>query len=283
MLNVKDAIKETSQKLTSISETPHLDTVLLLEKVLKKSRASLFSYPDILLTTSQKKKIFAYVKRRLEGEPIAYILGEQEFWSLSLNVTSDVLIPRPETEMLVEWVLKNLSKDEKLRIADLGTGSGAIGLAIAAERPHWIIDASDNSYKALKIAKMNAKRHKIGNCNFYYGEWCQALLRSDYHIILGNPPYIPDKDHHLKRLQHEPREALVGGPDGLSAIKIIISEARSYLINGGWLVLEHGFNQAEKISRLMKEAGYHTIICHKDLAGFPRMIIGQYLVLIHCN
>lgn len=159
----------------------------------------------------------------MEGEPVAYILGEQAFWSLSLKVTPNVFIPRAETEMLVEWVLNNLPKDEKLRIADLGTGSGAIGLAIAAERPHWIIDTSDNSQEALSIAKMNAKRHKIKNCNFYYGEWCQALVRqTHYHAILGNPPYISDEDQHLKRLQYEPRKALVSGPDGLTAIKKLL-------------------------------------------------------------
>ena len=278
MLNVKNAIKRTSKILSSISETPYLDAVLLLEKTLKRSRASLFSYPEMQLSVSQEKKISSYIKRHLEGEPIAYILGEQEFWSLSLNVTPDVFIPRPETEILVEWVLQNLPRDEKLCIADLGTGSGAIGLAIAAERPHWIIDASDNSQEALKIAKMNAKRYKIKNCNFYYGEWCQALIRINYHTILGNPPYISNEDQHLKQLRYEPRKALVSGSDGLSAIKIIISEAQSYLVNGGWLLLEHGFNQAEQISGLMKKAGYHDIMCYKDLADLPRMIIGRCLI-----
>ncbi|AIT64189.1 peptide chain release factor N(5)-glutamine methyltransferase [Coxiella burnetii] len=275
MLSIKEATKNISQQLTTVSKTPRLDAELLLECVLKKSRADLFAYPEIQLNSSQQKTLSAYVKRRLKGEPIAYILGQKEFWSLNLKVTPDVLIPRPETEMLVEWILKNLPKDEKLRIADLGTGSGAVALAIAVERPHWIIDATDNSQAALKIAEINAKQHEIKNCNFYQGEWCQALPRRDYHAIVGNPPYIPDKDQHLQQLKHEPREALAAGSDGLSAIKIIIHEAKSYLVNGGWLLLEHGYDQAEKIMTLMQADGYREITDRRDLAGLSRMMVAR--------
>ncbi|MBW5802973.1 peptide chain release factor N(5)-glutamine methyltransferase [Coxiella endosymbiont of Ornithodoros amblus] len=275
MLSIKEAIKNISQKLTTISKTPRLDAELLLEYILKKSRADLFAYPEIQLISSQQKTLSAYVKRRLKGEPIAYILGQKEFWSLNLKVISDVLIPRPETEMLVEWILKNLPKDAKLRIADLGTGSGAVALAIAVERPYWTIDASDNSQTALKIAEINAKQHEIKNCNFYHGEWCQALPRRDYHAIVGNPPYISDNDQHLQQLKHEPREALAAGSDGLSAIKIIIHEARSYLVDGGWLLLEHGYDQAEKIMTLLQAAGYREIADRRDLAGLSRMVAAR--------
>ncbi|WP_267257245.1 peptide chain release factor N(5)-glutamine methyltransferase [Coxiella endosymbiont of Ornithodoros maritimus] len=275
MLSIKEAIKNISQQLTTISKTPRLDAELLLECILKKSRADLFTYPEMQLISSQQKTLSAYVKRRLKGEPIAYILGQKEFWSLNLKVIPDVLIPRPETEILVEWILKNLPKDAKLRIADLGTGSGAVALAIAVERPYWTIDATDNSQAALKIAEINAKKHEIKNCNFYHGEWCQALPRRDYHAIVGNPPYIPDNDQHLQQLKHEPREALAAGSDGLSAIKIIIHEARSYLVDGGWLLLEHGYNQTEKIMTLLQAAGYREITDRRDLAGLSRMVVAR--------
>lgn len=276
MTTVKSAIDHVVQQLSSFSDTFRLDAELLIENVLQKSRTELFAYPERHLTSRQQKKLSDKVIRRMEGEPMAYILGYKEFWSLNLKVTTDVLIPRPETEMLVDWSLKNLLKEEELRIADLGTGSGAIALAIASGRPHWIINATDNSHNALKIAKINAIRNKIKNCHFYLGEWCQALPRRDYHAIVGNPPYIPDGDKHLYQLRYEPREALIGGLDGLSAIKIIINEAKSYLVKGGCLLLEHGFDQAEKIIVLMQAAGYYDIDDQCDLVGLSRIIVGRY-------
>lgn len=275
MTIVKEMIKNISRQLTMCSETQYLDAEILVGHVLKKSRAELFAYLEIQVTPTQKKQLADYVSRRVAGEPIAYILGEKEFWSLNLTVTPDVLIPRPETEMLVEWILKNLPKDEKLRVADLGTGSGAIAIAIASERPHWQLVAIDNYKKALKVAKTNSEKHHIHNINFYLGEWCQALAQRNYHAIVGNPPYIPDNDKHLQQLKYEPRGALAGGPDGLSAIKTIIEEAKSYITNGGWLLLEHGFDQSQKIIELMQEAHYHQIQGHTDLAGLPRMIVAR--------
>ena len=278
MTTIKGSIDYIVQRLSSsFFDTPRLDAELLIENVLQKSRTELFAYPERYLTSRQQEELFDKVIRRVEGEPIAYILGYKEFWSLNLKVTMDVLIPRPETEMLVEWALKNLLKEERLHIADLGTGSGAIALAIASERPNWIIDATDNSKNALKIAKINAIRNKIKNCHFYLGEWCQALPRYDYHAIVGNPPYIPDGDKHLNQLRYEPCGSLIGGGlDGLSAIKIIINEAKSYLVKGGWLLLEHGFDQAKKIIFLMQAAGYYDIDDQCDLVGLSRIIVGRY-------
>lgn len=272
---VKEIIKNISCQLNICSKMPNLDAEILVGYILQKSRAELFAHPEIRVTPIQKKQLANYVSRRIAGEPIAYILGEKEFWSLNLTVTPDVFIPRPETEMLVEWILKNLPKNEKLRIADLGTGSGAIAIAIASERPHWQIVAVDNSKKALKVAKTNAERCRIRNINFYFSEWCRALAHKNYHIIVSNPPYILDYDKHLQQLQYEPRESLTGGFDGLSSIKIIIEEAKSYLINGGWLLLEHGFDQSQKIIKLMKEAYYYQIQDYTDLAGLPRMIVAR--------
>ena len=275
MKSVKEIIKNISCQLIICSETPNLDAEILVGHILEKSRAELFAYPEIRVTLTQKKQLAAYVSRRFAGEPIAYILGEKEFWSLNLTVTPDVLIPRPETEMLVEWILKNLPKDAKLRVADLGTGSGAIAIAIASERPHWRLVAVDNSKKALKVAKTNAERCRIRNINFYFSEWCQALEQKHQHVIVSNPPYILDYDQHLQQLKYEPHEALTGGPDGLCSIKTIIKEAKSYLIDGGSLLLEHGFDQSQKIIELMQKAHYHQIQDHTDLAGLPRMIVAR--------
>ena len=276
MITIKGAIDYIVQQLSSFFDTPRLDAELLIENVLQKSRTELFAYSEKYLTSQQQEELSDKIIRRMKGEPIAYILGYKEFWSLNLKVTTDVLIPRPETEMLVELALKNLLREERLRIADLGTGSGAIALAIASERPNWIIDATDNSKNALKIAKINAVRNRIKNCHFYLGEWCQALPRCDYHAIMGNLPYVPNGDKHLNQLRYEPREALVGGLDGLSAIKIVINEAKSYLIKGGWLLLEHGFDQAEKIIVLMQAAGYYDIDDQCDLVGLSRIIMGRH-------
>ena len=264
-----------ARQLTGYSETARLDAEILVGRVLKKSRTELFTYPEVLLTEKQQKKIVDLGRRRLAGEPIAYIVGKKEFWSLNLRVTPDVLIPRPETEMLVNHALKLLPKNEEIQIADLGTGSGAIALALALVRPRWKIDATDNSLKALKAAKTNKIRYKIKNVSFYFGEWCKALPLNGYHAILGNPPYIPEEDRHLQQLKYEPREALAGGPDGLSSIKVIIEEAQIYLRAGGWLLLEHGFDQCEKICVLMQDSGYQEVKDYKDLAGLPRMIVGK--------
>lgn len=276
MVSIKEMIiDKIAQQLASCSETARLDAEILLSRVLRKSRAELFTYPETALTKEQREKIMELVKRRLMGEPIAYIVGKKEFWSMNLRVTPDVLIPRPETEMLVEHALNVLPKSEKIRIADLGTGSGAIALALAWERPRWQIDATDNSPIALKVAKANARHYKMKNINFHCGEWCKALPQAVYHAILGNPPYIPEGDKHLRQLKHEPRGSLSGGPDGLSAMKVIIKEAQIYLRTGGWLLLEHGFDQFENMCVLMKDVGYQEVKDYKDLSGLPRMIVGK--------
>ena len=276
IVSIKEMIiDKIAQKLKGCSETARLDAEILVGRVLKKSRAELFAYPETLLTKEQQEKIMELGKRRLLGEPIAYIIGKKEFWSLHLRVTPDVFIPRPETEILVEHALNLLPKNEKIWIADLGTGSGAIALALAWARPHWHIDATDNSPTALKAAKINTQHHQIKNINFYCGEWCKALPQAGYHAILGNPPYIPEGDKYLQQLKYEPRESLTGGPDGLSAMKVIIEEAQIYLRIGGWLLLEHGFDQYEKICVLMKNVGYQEVKDYKDLAGLPRMVVGK--------
>lgn len=274
IVSIQEMINKIAQQLID-SETAKLDAEILVGKVVKKSRTELFTYPEVLLTKKQQKQIMEYGERRLAGEPIAYIVGYKEFWSLNLIVTPDVFIPRPETEMLVEHILKLLPENEPMQISDLGTGSGAIALALAWERPHWQIDVTDISLKALKVAQTNIRRYRIKNIDLYFGEWCKALPQRDYHLIVGNPPYISDGDKHLQQLKYEPREALSAGLDGLSAIRVITEEAQRYLRTGGWLLLEHGFDQSEKISILMEDLGYQSIKDYKDFAGLGRMVVGK--------
>lgn len=276
MASVKDVIEKITNQLTAFSETPRLDAELLVGTITHQTRTELFTHPEKILSQDQQTKLHQWVERRLAQEPIAYIVGKKEFWSLDLDVNSAVLIPRPETEMLVEWLLENLPAEKSLEIADLGTGSGAIALALAIERPHWHIDATDLSAAALKVAAQNAKKHEIENVKFYEGEWCDALPHKSYHVIVGNPPYIKENDSHLPRLtQYEPVSALVSGVDGLTAIQKIMMQAREYLVSGGWLLLEHGYDQQAAVIQLMKKQGYQNVEDYLDIAKMPRMIVGQ--------
>lgn len=271
-ITIEAAIRQVTADLKPFSDTAHLDAEVLIMLVTKKTREQLFAYPEKTLTKTQQQQLKEYVQRRRQGEPIAYITGHKEFWSLDLLVMPDVLIPRPETEDLVQWVLETLPKDKNLKVADLGVGSGAIAVALAHERPNWQIDATEKQAKALAIAKQNAKRHQLNNINFFQGSWCEPLPQHDYALIVSNPPYIDHNYAHLKTLTYEPKSALDGGQAGLEAIIQIIDQAKSYLAAGGYLVLEHGFDQKEKIIELLQQAGYHAIADHTDLAGLPRFI-----------
>lgn len=274
-LPIGELIPLITHELTGYSDTAHLDAELLVMQCIQQSREYLLTYPEKTLTQEQWQKLQELVSRRKNGEPMAYILGRKEFWSLKLEVTPDVLIPRPETEHLVEWALDNLPAEKQLYIADLGAGSGAIACALASERPQWIIHATDNSPKALEIAERNAKRHHLDNIEFFYGQWCEPLPKQDYTAILSNPPYVAEHDPHLLNLKYEPREALCGGKDGLEAINKIISQAKKYLAEGGYLILEHGYNQREKVIALMKQAGFQDTEDYNDLAGLPRFVVGS--------
>ena len=275
-MSIFEIIRKLTDQFTPYSSSPRLDAELLVGSVINQSRAQLFAYPDTVLTAAQEKQIELYTKCHIAGEPIAYLLGHQEFWSLELIVNSDVLIPRPETECLVEWVLDNMPDEKEMRIADLGTGSGAIAIALASERKNWMIDAVDNSEKALAVAKENAIRHAAHKVQFFKGEWCNALPHNAYQVIVSNPPYVANGDPHLQKLHYEPGGALSSGDDGLDAIAQIISQARNYLLPGGWLVLEHGFDQGERVIELMEKQQYSEVVDYPDLAGLPRMIVGKY-------
>lgn len=249
-----------------------LETELLLMHVLNTSRSTLIAYPERTLDTTQHHHFTALLARRMRGEPIAYLLNEKEFWSLPLHVTPDTLIPRPETELLVECMLQQLPHSTQ-HIADLGTGSGAIALALAHERPNWQIAATDRSPATLAIAQNNAQRLGITHITFHCGDWHTALPPHQYNAIASNPPYLRADDPHLQQgdVRYEPLTALTAGPDGLLHLRHIITTSPTYLVTGGKLFLEHGYDQASPVRQLLHDAGYVDITTCRDLAGHERM------------
>lgn len=241
--------------------------------VLEKPRSFLHAWPEKTLARQDKSKFLQLVERRLNGEPVAHITGEKEFWSRPLRITADVLIPRPDTELLVEKTLEIIPPSATFEIADLGTGSGAIAIALATERRECKITATDNSAQALLIAQQNCQALNINNVRCLKSDWCDLLEHKDYDIIVSNPPYIAENDPHLLQgdLPREPITALISGTDGLDDIKIISHQARLHLKTGGSLMLEHGYNQKEQVHNILEKLGYADIQCHHDLAGQPRV------------
>lgn len=264
---------------TEACQTIRLDVECLLAHVLNVSRTYLHTWPEQEITFEQKKCFDALLYRRMQGEPLAYIVGYQEFWSLPLMVSKAVLIPRPETELLVEQALAYFPKTiPNIRLLDLGTGSGAIALALASERPNWQIIAVDKSLDALFIAKKNAQDLNIKNVEFYQSDWFSAVsLQKQFDIIVGNPPYLVPGDIHLQQaeLKCEPEEALVSRPDGLEDCRKIIQMAPRYLAVKGWLMLEHGYDQGQALVALMNAHGFTEVQDLNDLAGLSRVTTGR--------
>ncbi|MHB8471711.1 MAG: peptide chain release factor N(5)-glutamine methyltransferase [Gammaproteobacteria bacterium] len=250
------------------------DAEILLAAVLEQARSYLYAHADQTVTTAQATKFHALIERRAAGEPVAYLLGRREFWSMDLLVTADTLIPRPETELLVELALQKIPADAAGRIADLGTGSGAIALALARERPRCQVLATDLSKAALAVARANAERLGIANVTFHHGVWCAALTGPQCDLIVSNPPYISAADPHLSDgdVRFEPQAALTPGPDGLAALRVIASEALHHLNPNGCLLMEHGYDQAVAVTALLRELGYRDITDHADLGGQPRVV-----------
>ncbi|OOZ37780.1 peptide chain release factor N(5)-glutamine methyltransferase [Solemya velesiana gill symbiont] len=256
---------------------PRIEAEVLLCFALGKPRSHLAAWPDKILTREQQQRFAELLSRRLEGEPVAYITGQREFWSLNLDVTPATLIPRPETELLVERALELIPLDTTWTIADLGTGSGAIALALASERPNSRILAVEQSPQALEVATRNTKNCGIVNVEFLAGSWCDAFppgTRLD--LILSNPPYVAEGDPHLERgdLPWEPSTALTSGTDGLNDIRLIAAQAHSHLKTGGGLLLEHGLDQGESVRNILKENGFHKTQTLQDLERRERVTEG---------
>jgi len=261
--------------LQNVSKTPTLDAELLLSHCLQKPRSFLHSHADTALSADTQQQFNALLQRRAAHEPIAYLLGEWGFWSLDLAVTTDTLIPRPETELLVEQALQRIPSNEHTAVADLGTGSGAIALAIASERPQAQIIATDQSAAALHIAQQNAHKNAITNVTFIASDWFTALSGHRFAMLVSNPPYIATNDPHLNQLTFEPHSALASGPDGLDDIRQITAQAPAYLTPGGWLLLEHGYDQAAAIQALFTQHGFQQISTVQDLEQRDRVTLGR--------
>lgn len=262
-------------QLRDHSDSARLDAELLLAHLLQKPRSFLLANGGQPLEEILAKRFLSWLARRGRGEPLAYITGEREFWSMTLSVTPAVLVPRPETELLVERAL-HLLPDQAAEVADLGTGSGAVALACARERPHWHITATDISAAALQMASANARRLALHKVSFMQGSWFEPLGERRFAMLLSNPPYVGAADPALAgNLRFEPAIALGSGVDGLDALRLICAGARAHLEPGGWLVLEHGSMQAAAVAALLVSHGYAHVRCHPDLAGLDRVTEAQ--------
>lgn len=253
-----------------------LDANMMLMALLKQGRSWLLAHDQDALPASIIQTFEHWVTRRAQGEPLAYLLGDKEFFGLNLSVNPNVLIPRPDTEILVEWALDLIPSDQAWRVLDLGTGSGAIALAIQHQRPQATVVAVDASAGALTTAQNNAQQLQLP-VQFLLGSWLAPVEGQVFDLIVSNPPYIAEGDEHLAALTHEPITALTAGPDGLDDIRPIIQDAKRHLKPGGWLLLEHGYDQAEAVSHLLTQAGYTQVQTRKDLGEQNRCTGGQTL------
>jgi release factor glutamine methyltransferase len=265
-------VTTVKQWLQQTRDLPLIECELLLGEVMSLSRAQILAYPERELSANALQQLQPVVEQLRQGQPFAYITGSREFWGLELRVTADVLVPRPESELLVELVIELAPKAGN--VIDLGTGSGAIAIAVKSDRPDLTVTATDTSCAALKVASHNACKLKV-DVNFHRQSWMQGSTEV-WDVIVSNPPYIADNDPHLPDLAAEPRQALVAGPDGLDDIRKIISQASQRLNPGGHLLIEHGYDQAASVQQLMSSAGLVNVQSKKDLAGINRVTLAQY-------
>lgn len=256
-----------------------IEAQCLLQAVLQVNRAYLLSHPEQLLNDQQYADFVALFERRMLGEPVAYLLGSREFYGLVFKVTPDTLIPRPDTELLVELALQHIPSpsSQGFRVLDMGTGSGAIALAIAHVRPDVQVVAVDASEAALEVARFNARQHKLDNVRLLLSDWFSELHDELFDIIVSNPPYIAAGDAHLSQgdVRFEPPSALASGTDGLEDIRRILVEARDHLHAGGWLLFEHGYDQAGRVRDMLLQAGFTEVLSARDLGGIERVSGGR--------
>ena len=273
------SIRQLLDQATGVlpSDTAQLDAEVLLAHALGETRSHLRAWPEKVLSTEQQAHFQQLLQARLRGEPVAYLTGQREFWSLPLGLTPATLIPRPETEKLVELALGVIPVNRNALIADLGTGSGAIALAIAHERPHCRVLATDISAAAIATATANARQLGINNIEFYHGDWCEPLAGRRCDVIVSNPPYIRNTDPHLQTgdVRFEPRRALAAGPEGMDELEKIARCASHHLHTHGWVLMEHGHDQGRQAVALLQATGFQAVTDHTDDAGLSRVVMGK--------
>ena len=263
---IQACLQQVSNQLGSSCDSPRLDAERLLMHVLQKPHSYLFSHPDHPLSDAKLNQLQTLVQRRQQGEPLAYLLGSWGFWDFDVEVNAHTLIPRPETECVIQWVCDHFQQAD-WQVADIGTGSGSIALALARERPSWKITASDICSHALATAKRNAGTLQLNHIHFKQSDLFTTFAKQRFHLIVSNPPYIAEDDTHLEALRYEPTSALCAGEDGLTVIRRLIAEATSHLHPNGYLVLEHGFEQHLAVQSLLKNHGFCDVSSHRDLSG----------------
>lgn len=270
-MRLDTAIADAVERLSEISESPRLDAEILLCRTIDMPRSYLFAHPEDELDELTLERFTRLLDRRAAGEPMAYINGMKEFWSHELFVSPATLVPRPETEILVNLALCEIPREAEWSVLDLGTGSGAIAIAIANERRLCEVTAVDVSEDALAVARENVRALSLGNVALAHGDWTTPVKDQVFDLIVSNPPYVRSDDEALLRLQFEPQSALAAGKDGLDAIRVLAADCPAIIADGGLLLIEHGADQAADVAALLEESGWTDICCHNDLAGLPRV------------
>jgi len=274
VLTIADLLR-VSATLEGASDSPRLDVEVLLCHVLNRPRSYLYAWPERTVDNTQRGRFQALLHRRQQGEPVAHLTGIKEFWSLPLQVNASTLIPRPETELLVQLTL-DLALSETASVLDLGTGCGAIALALAHERPLWRVIGVDKVEDAVKLAEQNRRHLGLNNAAFFDSNWFASIPAQLFDVVVSNPPYIAATDTHLREgdVRFEPASALVADDNGCAAIRHIIDTAPNWLVTSGWLLIEHGFDQGQTVRELLRASGYHHIVTATDLAGVERVTRG---------
>jgi len=278
-MNIQQALQQASQHLSASSPSALLDAQVLLSHVLRCNSAHLAAWPEKELSEEQASDFQQLIKQRQQGIPVAHLTGCREFWSLNFSVNDSTLIPRPETETLVEFILEKFGHHEKLKLLDMGTGTGAIAITIATEKPDWKIIASDVSEQALALARQNSSNHHTETVTFLHSDWFDDIGQNDFDIIVSNPPYIASDDPHLSQgdVRFEPGSALSSGETGMDDIEHLCTYAKQHLLKNGWLIVEHGYNQKQLVADCFAKNGYSEIAQKLDLSGHIRMTAGKKL------
>jgi len=276
-MDIQQALQQASQNLEQSSASPQLDAQILLSHLLHCNSAYLMTWPEKQLDHTQQSDYRQLIQQRQQGLPVAHLTGLREFWSLEFCINNSTLIPRPETETLIEFILQKFGARKTIKLLDLGTGSGAIAISIASEKPQWNIFASERSTQALQLARHNSQVHQTDNVRFIQSDWFNDITPSDFDIIVSNPPYIATNDPHLVTgdVRFEPQSALTSGQHGMDDIEHICQHAGQYLNDGAWLIVEHGYNQKQAVADCFTKNGFSDIEQQQDLSGHVRMTAGH--------